>query len=145
MTETIEKTIYLAAPRDQVWAFLTEAKRLGEWFHPAQADMAEGASYTLVSQNDGDRMCWGDVQEMRPTDYMRWSFTVGPANGQMSTVEWRLSDAPGGTRLSLTHSGLPSDRDAFGLVMALDKGWHGFLSNLREKSDSDLAAAQNAA
>lgn len=145
MTETIEKSVYLPVPRDRVWAFLTDAERLGDWFHPAETDMTEGQPFTLLSQKDGDRMCWGEVLEMHAPDYMRWSFTVGPANGAMSTVEWRLSDAPGGTRLSLTHSGLASDADAFGLVLALDKGWHGFLSSLREKCDAALAAEQNAA
>lgn len=139
MTETIEKTVYLPAPPDRVWTFLTDANRLGDWFHPAQQDLTHGEPYTLLSAKDGDRMCWGTVEEMRPTEYMRWSFTVGPANGTMTTVEWQLRDAPGGTRLTLTHSGLPSNADAFGLVLALDKGWHGFLLNLREKTEPVLA------
>ena len=133
---TIQKSIYLPTDRASVWAWLTNAEKLGRWFHPAQEDLSKGAEYLLTSQKDGDRMCWGKVQEMRPVEYMRWSFTVGPANGAMSTVEWELSDAPGGTRLSLTHSGLPDSADGFDLVLALDKGWHGFLSSLRESHDA---------
>lgn len=132
MTDTtIRKSIFIAASRDTVWQYLTEAKLLGAWFHPARSDLADGEDYTLVSQNDGDRMCWGKVTEMRAPDYMRWDFTVGPMNGAMSQVEWTLADAPGGTRLTLEHSGLPETADAFGLVLALDKGWHGFLSNFQ--------------
>ena len=117
MTDTtIRKSIFIAASRDTVWQYLTEAKLLGAWFHPARSDLADGEDYTLVSQNDGDRMCWGKVTEM---------------NGAMSQVEWTLVDAPGGTRLTLEHSGLPETADAFGLVLALDKGWHGFLSNFQ--------------
>ena len=131
MTDTtIRKSVFLAADRDTVWAFLTGAEALGRWFHPAQADLKEGEDFTLVSQKDGDRMCWGQVEEMRAPDYMRWAFTIGPLNGVMTTVEWHLDEAPGGTRLSLTHSGLPDSTEAYGLVMALDKGWHGFLMNL---------------
>ncbi|SMX33510.1 SRPBCC family protein [Actibacterium lipolyticum] len=131
MTDTvIEKTVFLAANKPDVWAFLTDAKKLGQWFHPAQADLAEGEDYLLTSQKDGDRMCWGTVEKADPHDYLRWSFTVGPMQGSMSTVEWRLEDVPGGTRLSLTHSGLPQGSEGFGLVIALDKGWHGFLLNL---------------
>jgi hypothetical protein len=78
-------------------------------------------------------MCWGRVEEMQPFHYMRWSFTVGPLNGEMTTVEWRLEPAIGGSRLSLEHSGLPQDAEGFGLVLALDKGWHGFLLNLHDQ------------
>ncbi len=77
-------------------------------------------------------MCWGRVQEMQPTGYMRWSFAVGPLEGAMTTVEWRLEPAAGGTRLTLTHSGLPETAEGYGLVLALDKGWHGFLLNLHD-------------
>ncbi len=129
---TIRKSVFLAAPKSRVWDFLTKADLLNEWFHPAEKDLAEGEDYTLRSQKDGDRMCWGKVVEARPHDYMKWDFTVGPMNGSMSTVEWELTEAPGGTRLTLIHSGLPTDVDGFGLVMALDKGWHGFLSNLHD-------------
>ncbi|TCL09907.1 uncharacterized protein YndB with AHSA1/START domain [Shimia isoporae] len=128
----IQKSVYLPAPRKRVWEFLTKADLLNKWFHPAQKDLAEGEDYLLTSQKDGDRMCWGTVQEMSPYDYMKWSFTVGPMNGAMTTVEWRLEDAPGGTKLTLEHSELPTDSEGYGLVLALDKGWHGFLLNLHD-------------
>ncbi|MCA0869658.1 SRPBCC domain-containing protein [Seohaeicola saemankumensis] len=129
---TISKSVYLKASPETVWRHLTDKDLLGKWFHPAQADMTPGADYTLVSQKDGDRMCWGRVEEMLPTTYMRWAFTVGPLGGAMTTVEWQLDDAPGGTRLTLTHSGLPASAEGYGLVLALDKGWHGFLMNLHD-------------
>ena len=132
MTDTtIRKSVFIAASRQIVWDHLTRADLLGKWFHAAKADLHDGADYTLISGTDGDRMCWGKVTEMRPTDFMRWDFTVGPMQGAMSTVEWALEDAPGGTRLTLTHAGLPTDADGFGLVLALDKGWHGFLAKLQ--------------
>ncbi len=131
MTDTtIRKSVFLSAPRARVWEFLTRADLLDQWFHPADKDLVEGEDYRLTSKKDGDRMCWGKVEQADPHDYMKWSFTIGPLNGEMTTVEWRLEDAPGGTRLTLEHSGLPTDADGYGLVMALDKGWHGFLHNL---------------
>ena len=132
---TIQKTIFLAADRATVWEYLTKTDKLAEWFHPAVRDLAEGQDCELVSANDGDRMCWGKVEKARPVEYMRWSFTVGPMQGAMSVVEWHLKEAHGGTRLTLEHSGLPDGSDAFGLVLALDKGWHGFLMTLRLLDD----------
>ena len=128
----ISKSVFLKADKQSVWRHLTDKDLLGKWFHPATSDLAAGQEFTLVSQKDGDRMCWGRVEEMTPTDYMRWSFTVGPLNGQMTTVEWQLEETVGGTRLSLTHSGLPDTEEAYGLVLALDKGWHGFLLALHD-------------
>ncbi len=80
-------------------------------------------------------MCWGQVKEMRPHEYLRWSVTIGPLNGVMTSVEWRLETVPGGTRLSLEHSGLPEGIKGFGLVGALDKGWHEHLSRLYQMQD----------
>lgn len=132
MTDTtIRKSIFLPADRATVWAFLTDPAKLEQWFHPADAPIQTGQPYTLRNSRDGDKMCWGEVLEMTPHSYMKWSFTVGPMDGALSTVEWHLEDAPGGTRLSLTHSGLPQSAEGFGLVLALDKGWHGFVGNLQ--------------
>jgi len=133
MTDTdIQKTIFLAAPPQLVWPFLTEADKLARWFHAPDRDLAQGQPYTLRNGKDGDRMCWGTVLEMTPHTHMVWDFTVGPLDGQMTRVEWVLAAVAGGTRLTLRHSGLPEAEAAFGLVMALDKGWHGFLLALYE-------------
>ena len=44
--------------------------------------------------------------------------------------------AGGGTRLTLEHSELPNSQEGYGLLLALDMGWHGFMGNLH-----DLATA----
>ncbi|PYG27995.1 SRPBCC family protein [Pelagimonas varians] len=139
MTLTIQKSVFLPASPETVWAHLTRADLLGKWFHPAKEDMREGHPYTLLSAKDGDNMCWGMVEKATPTQHMRWSFTVAPMNGMMSTVDWRLAPAPGGTQLTLEHSGLPEGGEGYGLVLALDKGWHGFVGNLHAMGDDYTA------
>lgn len=145
MTETIEKTMYLPADKETVWAYLTQPEKLARWFHAPKVPLAANAPYELCGTDSGDKLCWGDVEEMKPHDYMRWSFTVAPAAGHMSTVEWHLKSVPGGTRLSLVHTGLPEGTDGFGLLLALDKGWHDHLRQMRGACDEDLAAEQSAA
>lgn len=140
MTETIAKSLYLPAPRKTVWAWLTQPEKLAQWFHGPKKPLADGEDYALLGKDSGDTLCWGKVEEMRPVEYMRWSFRVKPAPDNVSTVEWTLEDAPGGTRLSLLHSGLPGDSDGFGLVLALDKGWHEFLLGLRQTLDEGALA-----
>ncbi|MBV2360409.1 SRPBCC domain-containing protein [Thalassococcus sp. CAU 1522] len=135
---TITKTVHLPAARHVVWDHLTRADLLGKWFHPAEADLAVGRDFVLRSARDGDRMCWGRVVSADPVAHLRWTFTVGPLNGRMTRVDWHLAELPGGTRLTLEHSGLPDDADAFGLILALDKGWHGFVGDLQGIAMQDL-------
>lgn len=129
-TATIEKAVFLTAPQADVWDHLRKADLLGKWFHPAKEDLSLGEEFTLVSANDGERMCYGSVQEETPMSYLKWAFSVGPLNGVMTTVEWHLEETAGGTRLRLVHSGLPASAEGYGLLKALDKGWHGFLANM---------------
>ena len=141
MTTQIEKSVHLASDAQTVWDHLTQPDLLGKWFHPSLAPLTEGDEFTLISQNDGERMCYGRVLEMKPHSYMKWDFSVGPLQGKMTTVEWHITPTPGGVRLSLDHTGLPEDAAAYGLVLALDKGWHGFMLNLRTTSDAVAEAA----
>lgn len=129
----IQKSIFLAAPRAKVWDFLTKPEFLARWFHSVDTDLGiKGADYTFTSARDGSRLCWGKVLDAKEPDYLKWEFEIGPMQGETTIVEWHFADAPGGTQLSLTHSGLPEHAEGFGLIMALDKGWHGFISNLQE-------------
>ena len=62
-----------------------------------------------------------------------YSFTIGPLNGAMTTVTWKLEEIQDGTRLTLQHEGISeaAGEAAIGLLMALDKGWDKHLGSLR--------------
>ncbi|MGH1466200.1 MAG: SRPBCC family protein [Cognatishimia sp.] len=126
----INKHLFLAAPRAHVWSYLTKADLVAQWFNLPNADFTLHQEFELTERDTGEILCWGTVREMRPMEFMAWDFTVGPANGHMSRVEWHLSDHHSGTKLTLRHSGLPDTAAGFDLLLALDKGWHGFLDNL---------------
>lgn len=134
MTHTINKSVFLSASPETVWAHLTKSELLAKWFHPARADLVEGKDFELYSQKDGDRMCWGRVTSATPHSALLWDFTVGPLQGAMTRVAWTLEESEGGTKLTLEHSGLPEGAEGYGLVMALDKGWHGFMGQLHDIS-----------
>jgi len=137
MTDTvISKSIILKAPRETVWAFLTEKDKLAEWFHEAEADLADQKPYTLISRgadNSTTKMCWGEVLEMTKPSTLAYTFTVKPLGGAMTTVSWTLEDVHGGTRLSLSHSGIDqaAGEAAMGLLLALDSGWDKHLLSMR--------------
>lgn len=136
MTEgTINKTIHIAASREMVWQYLTNASELAKWFHKPEADFATGQPFTMRGQ-DGSTLCNGAIEEMEPPARLTYSFTAGPMNGLMTKVSWTLTEVAGGTRLALVHSGFPASAEAFGLLVAFDKGWDGHLLRMREIESS---------
>ncbi len=136
MTNTLNKSIYLKASKQQVWAYLTDPDKLAIWFHKPDAPLTEG-DYAMYGVESGDKLMWGEVIQAQPFDRLEYTFTIGPMAGATSTVVWTLDDVPGGTRLSLEHSGLPQGEDAFGLTLALDKGWDDHIARMRNDVHSD--------
>lgn len=133
MTSTVlRKTIFLRAPRSEVWAFLTEPEKLAKWFHAPKATLKEGGKLELFGATSGDRVIWGNVLVARAPEYLEYTFTVEPMGNAESLVKWTLNEVPGGTQLSLVHEGLPASAEAFGLILALDKGWDEHFMQMRE-------------
>jgi uncharacterized protein YndB with AHSA1/START domain len=132
---TISKSIFLPAPPEVVWGYLTEQEKLGQWFHPSSADLVEGQEYELLQEQDGSstKVCWGSVVSMNKPNSMEWTFTITPLAGAMTTVHWKLDAITGGTRLTLTHSGIDkaAGDSAMGLLLALDKGWDEHFMSMR--------------
>lgn len=131
MTNTLNKTIYLKAEKAQVWTYLTDPDKLAIWFHKPAAPLSQGEDYAMHGVQSGDKLMWGKVIRAQPYDLLEYTFTIGPMGDATSTVVWTLEAVPGGTRLSLEHSGLPQGEDAFGLTLALDKGWDDHMSRMR--------------
>jgi len=102
----ITKTMFFAAPRETVWAYLVDKEKLGEWFYPAKADLADGEDFALFSKDDDDtKLCWGTVQHMTPPSRLVYSFTIKPLGGVITTVTWTLAEVHGGTMLTMEHEG----------------------------------------
>ena len=131
MTDTIlQKTIYLKATPAQVWAYLTEPAKLAIWFHKPKTALIEG-EYEMFGAESGDKLMWGEVLLAEPFSRLEYTFTIAPMGDAVSTVRWNLEEVAGGTRLSLNHEGLPQGEEAFGLALALDKGWDDHLARMR--------------
>lgn len=128
---TLNKTIFLKASREQVWAYLTEPDKLARWFHKPETTITEG-EFAMYGTESGEKLIWGEVTVSKPYETLEYTFSVKPMNGASSLVKWTLEEVPGGTRLSLVHEGLPENEEAFGLVLALDKGWDDHLGRMRQ-------------
>lgn len=136
---TISKSIFLNASRDIVWSFLTDKDKLGDWYHPAEADLSEGSDYSLIGKNEDGTSSphvWGRVIEMNAPAKLVTSFNIAPFQGIETTVTWRLEEVADGTRLSLTHEGIAEAGGGavLQLLTALDDGWDRHLGRLRKQA-----------
>lgn len=137
MTDTVlQKSIYLKATPAQVWAYLTDPTKMAIWFHKPKAALVEG-DYEMFGTESGDKLMWGEVLVAEPFSRLEYTFTIAPMGDQTSTVKWTLEEVPGGTNLSLRHEGLPQGAEAFGLTLALDKGWDDHLARMRASAHGD--------
>lgn len=133
MTETIiRKSIFLSTTPAQVWPWLVDPEKLGQWFHKPPAPLVAGEPLEMYGATSGDKLIWGKVLVAREPEYLEYSFTVKPMGDAVSLVKWHLEPVPGGTNLSLEHSGLPQGADAFGLILSLDKGWDDHIGRMRD-------------
>lgn len=131
----ITKTIFLKAPAAHVWKFLTEADRLAEWFHRGGGDLVAKGEYSLLTNTlgkEGTKMCWGKVVEFDPPRRLVHSFTHDHLKGVETLCSWTLTEAEGGTVLTLEHTGWEKVGDgAFAMAANHDKGWDEHFSRLR--------------
>ena len=130
---TLRKSIYLAAAPETVWEFLTDPDLLEKWFHRPTTPLKSGEDLDM-RHADGKSVIWGKVNDARAPEYLEYTFQIAPLGEAETLVKWRLEPVDGGTKLSLEHSGLPAGAAAFGLTLALDKGWDEHLGRLRSSS-----------
>ena len=135
-TTTITKSIFFNATREVVWAFLTDKNKLGEWYHPAEADLALGQKYSLYRIDENDKkitQITGRVLQMNVPSKLVTTFIIDPFQGNETTVTWILDEAGGGTRLLLEHEGIAeaTGNAAMHLLTALDVGGDKHLAVLR--------------
>ena len=132
MTETvIQKSIHLRATPAQVWAWLTDPEKLEIWFHKPDKALVEG-EYTMHAADTGDMKMWGEVLVAEPFNRLEYTFVIPPMGDKVSTISWSLEEVPGGTKLSMIHSGLPQGAEAYGLMLALDEGWDEHIKCMRD-------------
>lgn len=132
-SSTITKTAFFATTPEILWAYLTEADKLGEWYHPARKDLEMNEDYELYNKETGEKWIWGSVLEWNPPKKLVYTFIIPPLEVSSSQVTWVLEKSHGGTKITLTHEGIEKLGDAaLGLLMALDDGWDEHIGNLRK-------------
>lgn len=129
----VERSIWIAAPRERVWRAITDPMQLEMWFSP-------GTSWKLTALEVGGRLFIPDpetgdetnVQVIQlvdpPQRFVTHSLPASPGSSEVTA--YLLQEERGGTRLTITNSGyelLPEDgrwsameQNAFGFGMMLE-------------------------
>ena len=136
-TLKIQKSIFINAPRETVWLYLTDKDKLGTWFHPARNSLKADEDYALLQKQEGGEespIIWGRVVEMVENEKLVTTFLIAQFGGRETTVHWHLETVSCGTRLTLIHDGIEeaAGEAAAALLLALDAGWDEHLLSLRK-------------
>ena len=143
---TLERT--LDAPIDLVWSMWTEAEHFAAWYGPSGAmsrhemDVTVGGRRHICMQMqtpNGELRMWfvGEYRVIEAPTRLVYTESMSDADGNVKSPEEmgmpgdhpevteitvELSDVDGGTRMVMTHAGIPADSPgAMGWNMALDK------------------------
>jgi uncharacterized protein YndB with AHSA1/START domain len=113
--DRIEREITINAPPERVWAVLTEADHVAQWFGDvAEVDLRPGGKLVF-----GWTKHWGNhhafVERVEPPGFFsyRWARPAGelPVAGNSTLVEFTLTPEGTGTRLRVVETGF-ADLDA---------------------------------
>lgn len=144
-TDRIERSVFIKASRERVWRALANAEEFGNWFgvnlkgqafvagQPVEGHITHPGYEHIMFKALVDRVL--PQQEL----VFRWHpFAIDPAadysQEEHTTVVFTLSDAPGGTRLTVVESGfdkVPAHRreEAFRMNSG---GWDAQMENIVE-------------
>jgi len=148
VTDRVEKTSVLKAPRSRVWRALTMADEFGSWFRARlSGTFAAGATLRGPITYPGYEHLTLEIQveRMEPERYLsfRWhpnavDPTVDYSSEPTTLVEFTLEEVKEGTRLTIVESGFdalpPGRRDE--AWRSNDGGWSEQMKNVARHVES---------
>jgi uncharacterized protein YndB with AHSA1/START domain len=115
VSSMIERSTLVRAPRSRVWQALTTMKEFSKWFSvKGEGEFAPGERMTMISTHE---CCPGqeffvDVVKMEAPEVFSWRWHPGSKQpGEdtsaepMTEVEFRLTEAEGGTLVTVVETG----------------------------------------
>jgi uncharacterized protein YndB with AHSA1/START domain len=142
MTDRIEKTLVLNAPRSRVWQAIADTHEFGSWFGVTlEGAFVPGGHISGHITNPGYEHLTMNliVEQVEPEQVLsfHWHpYAIEPDvdyTGEPTTlVEFRLADTAEGTQLTIIESGfdqIPPERRATAFRMN-DEGWSEQLTNI---------------
>jgi len=136
-TFAVRRTIQIAAPREKVWQAITEPAHISRWFGRTVLDGAGvGATGTMTFEGYGTVPI--RVEEVDPPHSITYRWCNDDAGElpdhlveETSTVfTFTLTDADGGTQLTVVESGFEATTDAAANMVDHRTGWTDELDKL---------------
>ena len=98
---SVRREIVLPVPRARAWELLTDEAELAEWLaDEVELDPEPGGPVRARWWERGEERD-GVVESVEPGERLRFRWRAADAD-EASSVEWRLEDAIGGTRVVVT-------------------------------------------
>lgn len=141
-TDRIEREIIINAPQDRVWAVLTEADHVAQWFgDSAEVDLRPGGKMVFGWKEHGNHHAL--VERVEPPGFLsyRWARAAGaePVAGHSTLVEFTLTPDGPRTRLRVVETGftsLDASEDEKGTAVKENtEGWIAELGELQEYAE----------
>lgn len=142
-SDQIERETVIAAPVERVWALLTEAEHIGQWFGDAGAEIDLRPGGAMVVRWAEHGTVQGQVMAVEP--HRRFSYRwapyrdpagAEPVDGNSTLVEFTLDADGDGTRLRVVESGFAtldcSEEQQAANREGNTEGWRIELGHLRE-------------
>jgi uncharacterized protein YndB with AHSA1/START domain len=129
----VERSIWIAAPRERVWRATTEPKQMQQWFSPSTpwelSTLAVGGRYYVQNTETGVEMYVEFIELVEPPHQLATRTTPEPPDTVVKHKTYTLTEENGGTRFTITLTGYeqePADsrwnrmeENAFGFGMML--------------------------
>ena len=125
--------VFAHAP-EKLWRALTEPALLTQWLLKNDFLPEIGREFQFRNEPVGgwDGLIDCKVLEFDPLQHLAYSWR---AFGHVSTVEFTLTAADGGTQLRMEHSGFLADQEA--AYQGAHYGWQRFIGNLERLLDRE--------
>jgi uncharacterized protein YndB with AHSA1/START domain len=129
----VERSIWIAAPRERVWRAITDPAQLEQWFSPGTPWLGTGPEvggrFSVYDAATGSDLYTQVIEAVEPPHRFVTRSMPDPPEMPHVTV-WTLEEENGGARLTLTFSGFEfepeatrqvmMEQNAFGFGMMLD-------------------------
>ena len=130
---SVERSIWIAAPRERVWRAISDPEQIQEWFSPGTrwsgTGLEVGGRLFVLNPETGAEMYTQVIEALEPP-YRLVTRSMPEPPDTVHVTTWQLEEENGGTRLMLTHSGYElepvearannMEQNAFGFGMMLE-------------------------